>query len=193
MCRNNEVFDSFTNSLLLSQCHLSCPGAHSLPSNSSTPTLHEVEKFTVGHAASQWEEVAPHLVVVSCGVCKFGSGHLQEASQGALSGLLKGEFDADLAEKTRCFIFEAQEANGNIQLAEQWMLFEESSGEPVTGLDSPPGRCVSVQNAWILFVMSTHCTALNTCQWLFLHFCVCSYMQCAVPQPTYNTFNRLLK
>ena len=92
--------------------------------------------------ASQWEEVAPHLVVESCGVCKFGSGHLQEASRGALSRWLKGESDTDIAEKTRCSVLEAQEANGNIQLAEQRMLFDESSGEPVTSLASLLGMCV---------------------------------------------------
>ena len=116
----------------------------------------------MGHAASQWEEVAPHLMVESCGVCKFGSGHLQEASRGALSRWLKGEFVTDIAEKARCFVLKAQEANGNIQLAEQLKSFEESSGQPVTGLASPPGMCVSEQNVWILFVMSTHYTTLNT-------------------------------
>ena len=101
-------------------------------------------------------------MVKSCGVCKFGSGHLQEASRGALSRWLKGESVTDIVEKTRCFVLKAQEANGNIQLAEQLNRFEESSGEPVTGLASPPGMCVSEQNVWILFVMSTHYTALNT-------------------------------
>ena len=77
---------------------------------------------------------------------------------------LKGESYADIAEKTRCFDLEAQEANGNIQLAEQRMPFDESSGEAVTSLASPPGMCACVNRmyAWILFVMSTHCTALNT-------------------------------
>ena len=115
----------------------------------------------MGHAASQWEAVAPHLVVESCEVCKFGSGHLQEASRGALSRWLKGKSDTDIA-KTRCFVLKAQDASVNIQLAEQLKRFEESSGEPVTGLASPPGMCVSEQNVWILFVMSTHYTALNT-------------------------------
>ena len=127
--------------------------------------------------ASQWEEVAPHLMVESCGVCKFGSGHLQEASQGALSGWLKGESDTDIAEKTRCSVLEAQEANGNIQLAEQRMLFEESSGEPVTSLSSLLGMCVwggGGQNVCIPFTISIHCTIVNTCQWLFLHFQVYS-------------------
>ena len=98
------------------------------------------------HAASQWEEVAPHLVVESCGVCNInGSGHLQEASRGALSRWLKGESDTDIAEKTKCSDLEAQEASSrNIPLAEQLKLFEESSEEPVTGLASPPGICVCV-------------------------------------------------
>ena len=100
--------------------------------------------LAVGHVASQWEEVAPHLMVESCEVCKFGSGHLQEASRGAFSRWLKGESDTDIAEKTRCSLLEAQEANGNIQLAEHLKLFEESSEEPVTGHASPPGMCVRV-------------------------------------------------
>ena len=94
-------------------------------------------------------------MIESCGVCKFGSGHLQEASRGALSRWLKGESDTDIAEKTRCFVLKAQEASVNIQLAEQLKRFEESSGQPVTGLASPPGMCASEQNVWILFVMST--------------------------------------
>ena len=94
--------------------------------------------------ASQWEEVASLLVVELCGVCKLGSGHLQEASRGALSRWLKGEFDTDIAERTRCSVLVAQEANMNIPLAEQLKLFEESSGEPVTGLASLPGMCVCV-------------------------------------------------
>ena len=101
-------------------------------------------------------------MVESCGVCKFGSGNLQEASRGALSRWLKGESDTDIVEKTRCFVLKAQEASGNIQLVELLKRFEESSGEPVTGLASPPGMCVREQNVWILFVMSTHYTALNT-------------------------------
>ena len=102
-----------------------------------------MDKLTVGHVASQWEEAAPHLVVESCGLCKFGSGHLQEASRGALSRWLKGESDTDIAEKTRCSVLEAQETNGNIHIAEQLKLFEESSGEAVTGHASPPGMfCV---------------------------------------------------
>ena len=110
-------------------------------------------------------------MVESCGVCQFGSGHLQEASRGALSRWLKGESNTDIAEKTRCSVLEAQEANGNTPLAEQLKLFEESSGEAVTGHASPPGMCVCVNRMYvsILFVMSLHCTALNTCQWLFLH------------------------
>ena len=86
----------------------------------------------MGHVPSQWEEVAPHLVVDSCGVCKFGSGYLQEASRGALRRWLKGKSDTDIAEKTRCSALEAQEAISNIPIAEQLKLYEESSGEPVT-------------------------------------------------------------
>ena len=110
-------------------------------------------------------------MVESCGLCKFGSGHLQEASRGALSRWLKDESDTDIAEKTRCPVLEAQETNGNIHIAEQLKLFEESSVEAVTGHASPPGMCVCVNRMYvsILFVMSIHCTALNTCQWLFLH------------------------
>ena len=131
----------------------------------------------MGHVASQWEAVAPHLTGEYCEVCKFGSGQLQEASQGALSRWLKGDSDTDIAEKTRCSVLEAQEANGNIQLAEQGMLFG-NSGEPVIGLASPPGMCVCVNRMYvkILFVMSTHCTALNTRQWLFLHFRVRTFV-----------------
>ena len=117
--------------------------------------------LAVGHVASQWEEMAPHLVVESCGVCNInGSGHLQEASRGALSRWLNGESDTDIAEKTRIPVLEAQEANGNIQLAEHLKLFEESSEEPVTGHASPPGMCVCVNRMYvsILFVMSIHCT-----------------------------------
>ena len=156
----------------------------------------------MGHAASQWEEVAPHLVVESCGVCKFGSGHLHDASRGALSRWLKGESDADIAENTRCFILEVQEANGNIQLAEQWMLFEESSGEPVTGLAPPPGMSVSEQDVrmdTVCNVHTLHCSehltmAVSPFSCVHLYICIyILYMQCAVPQPTYNTFTRLLK
>ena len=97
------------------------------------------------HVASLWEQVAPHLVVESYGVCQInGSGHPEEASRGALNRWLKGKSDTDFAEKTRCFILETQEASRNIQLAEQQMLFGESSGEPVIGLASPPGMCVRV-------------------------------------------------
>ena len=81
---------SFTNyffTLLLPlYCPLTYPGAHTLLSISSMPALHELGKFTVCHAASQWEVVAPHLVVESCGVCKFGSGHLDEASRVVVEG-----------------------------------------------------------------------------------------------------------
>ena len=129
----------------------------------------------MGHVASEWEEVVPHLVVESCGVCKFGCDHLQEASRGVLSRL-KGESDTDIAEKTRCSVLKAQVANGNIQLGEQRMLFEYNSGEPVIGLASPSGICVYEQNVWILFVISIHCTALNTCQCFFLHFSVRTFV-----------------
>jgi len=126
-------------------CPLTYPGAHNLLNISSVPTLHELDKLTVCHAASQWEAVAPHLVVESCGVCNIiGSGHLQEASRGALSRWLKGESDTDIAEKTRCSVLEAQEASRNIPLAEQLKLFEESSENPVTGLASPTGMYVCV-------------------------------------------------
>ena len=81
----------------------------------------------------------------SCGVCNNNrSGHLQEASRGALSRWLKGESDADIAEKTKCSVLEATEATGNIPLAEQLKLFEESSEKTVTGLASPPGMYVCV-------------------------------------------------
>ncbi len=126
-------------------CPLTYPGAHNLLNISSVPTLHELDKLTVCHAASQWEAVAPHLVVESCGVCNIiGSGHLQEASRGALSRWLKGESDTDIAEKTRCSVLEAQEASRNIPLAEQLKLFEESSEKTVTGLASPTGMYVCV-------------------------------------------------
>ena len=114
------------------------------------PTVHEPGKLTVCHVESQWEEVAPHLVVESCAICKFGSGHLQEASRGPLSRWLKGESDTDIAEKTRCSVLESQEACRIIPLAEQLKLFEDSSGEPVTGLACPPGMCVFKENIWIL-------------------------------------------
>ena len=141
---------------------LSSPGAHTLLRISSTPSLHELGKLTVDRVASQWEEVAPHLVVESCGVCKFGSGHLQEASRGALSTWLKGESDTDIAEKTRCSALEAQEANENIQLAEQRMLFEESSGEPVTSLASLLGMCVRGGGAECMHTV---------CNFHSLHYC----------------------
>ena len=83
-------------------------------------------------------------MVESCGVCKFGSGHLQEASRGTISRWLKSECNTDIAEKTRCSVLEAQEANGNIMLTEQLKLFEESSEKPVTGLASPPGMYMCV-------------------------------------------------
>ena len=189
------MFDQLFLTLLLPlYCPLTYPGAHTLLSISSTPTLHELGKLTVCHAASQWEEVAPHLVVESCGVCKSnGSGHLQEASRGALTRWLKGEFDTIIAEKTRYSVLEAQETSGNIPLAEQLKLFEESSEEPVTGLASPPGVCVYRIYVWILFVMSIHCTALSTCQWLFLHFHMCIYIYCALSRNLHiTTFKRTL-
>ena len=157
------MFVSFTNysfALLLPlYCPLTYPGAHTLLSINSMSTLHEVDKLTVGHVASQWEEVAPHLVVESCGVCKFGCGQLQEGSRGALSRWLKDESDTDIAEKTRCSVLGAQEASRNISLAEQLKLFEASFDEPVTDLASlPPGMCVCVYRMYIsvLYVMSIH-------------------------------------
>ena len=175
------MFVSFTNysfNLLLPPCcPLTYPGAHALLSISSAPTLYQLDKLTVSHAASQWEAVAPHLVVESCGVCNIiGSGHPEEASREALSRWLKGESDTDIAEKTRCSVLEAQEASGDIPLAEQLKLFEESSGEPVTGLASPPGMCVwgeggvRGQSVCILFAISIHWTIVNALQWLFLYF-----------------------
>ena len=180
------MFVSFTNysfNLLLPlYCPLTYPGAHTLLSISSMPTLHELGKLTVGHATSQWEEVAPHLVVESCGVCNIiGSGHPEEASRGALSRWLKGESGTDIAEKTKCSVLEAQEASGNIPLAEQLKLSEESSGEPVTSLASPPGMCVCGeggvrgQSVCILFAIFIHWTIVNTCQWFFLYFHVQVY------------------
>ena len=140
------MFDQlFLTLLLLPYCPLFFPGAHTHLSISSIPTLHELGKLTVGHVASQWEEVAPHLVVESCGVCKFVCGHLQEGSRGALGRWLKDESDTDIAEKTRCSVLEAQEASGNISLAEQMKLFEDSFDEPVTGLASTPGMCVCIE------------------------------------------------
>ena len=125
-------------------------------------------------------------MVESCGVCKFGSGQLREASRGALNRWLKGEFDADIAENTRCFILEAQEANWNIQLAEEWMLFEESSGEPVTGLAPPPGMCVSEQNMrmdTVCNVHTLHCSEHLTmavsplsCAYLYAVCCPTAYI-----------------
>ena len=184
------MFVSFTNysfTLLLPlYCPVTYPGAHTLLSISSVPTVHKPGKLTVCHVASQWEVVAPHLVVESYGVCKFGSGHPGEASQGALSRRLKCESDTNIAEKTRCSVLEAQESSGNIPLAEQRKLLENSSGEPVTGLVCPLGMCVFKENVWILFVNSICCNALNTCQWLFLDFRVRTFVSCAVRQPTHN-------
>ena len=79
----------------------------------------------------------------TCGGCKFGSGHLQEASRVALSRSRKDKSDTDI--ETRCSVLVAKEANGNIPLAEQRMLFEETSEEPVIGLASPPGMCVCIE------------------------------------------------
>ncbi len=161
MCRNNCVSVCFVHQLSLYSSHvLSSPGAHTLLSISSTPTLHELGKLTVGHVASQWEEVAPHLVVESCGICKFGSGLLEETSRGALSRWLKGESGTDIAEKTRCSVLETQEANGNIHIAEQLKLFEESSGEAVTGHASPPGMCVCVNRMYVSILFVCLYTAL---------------------------------
>ena len=84
-------------------------------------------------------------MVETCGGCKFGSGHLQEASRVALSRHRKDKSDIDIVEKTRCSVLEAQEANGNIPLAEQRILFEESCEEPVIGLAFPPGMCVCIE------------------------------------------------
>ena len=120
------------------------------------PTLHALDNLTVDHVAIQWEDVPPHLVVEFCGVCKFESGHLREASRGALSRWLKGMSDSDIAAKTRCFVLKAQEASGNIQLAEQRMLFDERSGKLVIGLAFPPGMCVSEQNVRMDTVCNFH-------------------------------------
>ena len=151
---------SFTNysfNLLLPlYCPLTNPGAHTLLSNSSTPTLHELGRLTVDRVASQWEEVASHLMVESCGICINGSGHPEEASRGALSRWLKGESDTNIAEKTRCSVLDSQEASRNIPLAEQQKFFEESSGEPITGLTPPPGMCVSEQNVLMDTVCNVH-------------------------------------
>ena len=38
--------------------------------------------------------------------------------------------------------------------------------------------------------MSIHCTALSTCQWLFLHFYVCTY--CTLSRIHITTFKRTL-
>ena len=138
-------FAKYSFTLILPPCcRLSSPGVHTLLSISSVPTLHELGKLTVDHVESQWEGMAPQLVVESCVACKFGCGHLEEASRRALSRRLKGEFDTDITEKTMCSVLEAQEANGNIPLAEQLKLYEESSGEPATSLASLPGMCVRV-------------------------------------------------
>ena len=181
---------SFTNysfNLLMPlYCPLTNPGAHTLLSNSSMPTLHELGKLTVDRVASQWEEVASHLMVESCGICINGPGHPEEASRGALSRWLKGESDSNIAEKTRCSVLESQEASRNIPLEEQQKFFEESFGEPVTGFACPPGMCVFKENIWILFVNIICCNALNTCQWLFLDFRVRAFVLCAVRQPTHN-------
>ena len=141
------MFVSFTNNpftlLLPLYFSLTYPGADTLLSISSTPTLHELSKLTLDHVACQWEKVAPHLMVESFGVCKI-IGQLQKESRGALSRWLKGESDTDIAEKTRCSALEAQEGSRNISIAKQQKFFEESSEEPVTGLASPPGTCVCV-------------------------------------------------
>ena len=165
VCFFYQIFLHFATATLL---HPNLPGAHTLLSISSTPTLHEPGKLTVGHAASQWEEVAPHLVVESCGVCKFGSGHLDEASRGVLSRWLKGESDTHIAKKTMCSVLEPQEANGNIPLAEQLKFFEESSGEPVTSLASLPGMYTCV------------CVCVCVCVHMCVCVCVCVLTECTV-------------
>ena len=140
VCFFYQLFLHFATATLLPP---NLPGAHTLFSISSIPTLHELGKLTVDHAASQWEEVE------SCGLCKInGSGHLQEASRGALSRWLKSKSDTDIAEKAKSSFLEAQEASKNIQLAEQRMLFEGSSEEQVVGLASPPGMCVCIESMY---------------------------------------------
>ena len=162
-------------------CPLSSPGAHTLLR--ITPPLHELGKLTVDRVASQWEEVAPHLVVESCGVCKFGSGHLQEASQGVLNRWLKGESVADIAEKTRCLVLEALETSGNIPLAEQRMLFKESSGEPVTSLASPPGMCVCGGGRMYAYCLQFPFPVLL---WLPANGCFSTFMYKCILLPTHN-------
>ena len=124
----------------------------------------------------------------SCGVCKFGSGRLQEASRGALSRWLKGEFDTDIAEKTGCSVLEAQEAYGNIQLGEQQKFFEDSSGEAVTGLASPPGMCASEQNAyvWMDTVCNVHILHCSEHLPMAVSPFLCAYI-CIVCCPTAYT------
>ena len=131
------MFDQlFLTLLLLPYCPLFFPGAYTHLSISSIPTLHELGKLTVGHVASQWEEVAPHLVLESCEVCKCGCGHLQEASREALRRWLKDNSYTNTAEKTMCSVLEAHDANGHIPLAEQLKL---CSGGPFTDHPSSPG------------------------------------------------------
>ena len=108
-------------------------------------------------------------MVESCGVCKIiGPGHPHETCRGALSRWLKDKSGSDIAEKTRCPVLEAPEANANNPQAEQLKLFEESSGEAVTSLASLPGVCV-----W--GAISIQWTIVNTCQLFFLYFHVQVY------------------
>ena len=135
---------------LLPYCPLSFPGVHTLLSISSTPTLHQLGMLTVGLVASQWEELTSHFMVESCAVCKFGCGHPEETSQGALSRWLKGESDTnDVAKKTRCSVLEAHDAGGHSPLAKQLKL---CSGAPVTAFAPPPGT-MYVDRMCILFVI----------------------------------------
>ena len=89
-------------------------------------------------------------MVETCGVCKFGCGHPEEASQGALSRWLKGESDTnDVAKKIRCSVLEAHDAGGHSPLAKQLKL---CSGGPVTTFATPPGT-MYVDRMCILFVI----------------------------------------
>ena len=193
------MFVSFTNNpftlLLPLYFSLTYPGADTLLSISSTPTLHEVDKLTLDHVACQWEKVAPHLVVESFGVCKIiESGQLQEESRGALSRWLKGESDTDIAEKTRCSVLEAKEASRNISIASNGRFLKRALKNQLLVLPLLQVRvcvCVCRIYVWILFAMSIHCTAQSTCQWLFLHFHVCIY--CALSRSLHiTTFKRKL-
>ena len=162
------MFDQlFLTLLLLLYCPLFSPGAHTHLSISSTPTLHELGKLSVGHAASQWEEVAPHHVVESFGVCKFGCGHLQEASRGALGRWLKDNSYTNTAEKTMGSGLEAHDSNGHSPLAEQLKL---CSGGPVTDHPSSPGTMYVDR-------ICVYCLCLNTMNSsVYLPMVVCPYM-----------------